>query len=106
MSTYARPTHLPSSGMPRMTVTGKRIISPVTDPINCKTKAYQDYLERDAREAWYQREFAAWKMLRAAAKRQQEATFRLIDRVDAALQIGMLHELTGIEGKAELEAAQ
>jgi hypothetical protein len=31
--------------------------------------------------------------------------FRLIDRFDAAIQIGTLHELTGIEGKAELEAA-
>jgi hypothetical protein len=99
MSTYARPTHLPSSGMPRMTVTGKRIISPVTDPINCKTKAYQDYLERDAREAWYQREFAAWKMLRAAEKRQQE--FRLRDRVDAAIAYGQVCEMVNDEQAVE-----
>jgi hypothetical protein len=39
----------------------------------------------------------------AVAHAQQE-TFRLIDRVDAALEIGVLHELTGISGKEELKA--
>jgi hypothetical protein len=41
----------------------------------------------------------------AAAHAQQDA-FRLVDRVEDALKIGTLHELTGIEGKAELEAAK
>jgi hypothetical protein len=41
----------------------------------------------------------------SAAHAQQEA-FRLIDRVPDALAIGTLHELTGISGKAETEAAK
>jgi hypothetical protein len=44
------------------------------------------------------------EMLQAA--HAQQDTFRLIDRVDAAIQIGKLHELTGIEGKEKLEAAK
>jgi hypothetical protein len=54
---------------------------------------------------WMQeREKLAAEML-ASAHAQQD-TFRLIDRVDDALKIGALHELTGISGKAEMEAAQ
>jgi hypothetical protein len=30
--------------------------------------------------------------------------YQLIDRVDAAIEIGVLHELTGIEGKEKLQA--
>jgi hypothetical protein len=53
---------------------------------------------------WVQSEserLAAEMLERAHA---QQETFRLIDRVDAAIQIGVLHELTGIEGKEKLEA--
>jgi hypothetical protein len=39
-----------------------------------------------------------------ASGHAQQETFRLIDRVDVAMQVGVLHELTGISGKEELKA--
>jgi hypothetical protein len=55
-------------------------------------KAYRtEYM--NIRRILKEREQEAERQLQAA--RAQQETFRLIDRVDAALEIGMLHQLTG-----------
>jgi hypothetical protein len=102
--------------MPRMTVTGQRINSPVTDPINRQTTAYKNWFaRRHARFIeQYQRELEAWfsmtdeqrfdlscRML--AGGRIQQEQFRLRDRVDAAIAYGQVTEM--VNEQHEIEAA-
>jgi hypothetical protein len=64
-------------------------------------KAYRtEYM--NIRRILKEREQEAERQLQAAHAQQE--TFRLIDRVDVAMQVGVLHELTGISGKEELKA--